>query len=55
MLRSLRKQGTSAVTKGGIFTVSPRSGAKRFRSSIVIDNDDVLVVSKPVGPFQMVS
>lgn len=30
-------------------------GARRFRSSVILDNDDVLVVSKPVGPFQMVS
>lgn len=53
MLRSARLG--DVVGKGKCFSFSRVVGARRFRSNIIIDNDDVLVVSKPVGPFQMVS
>ena len=51
MLKSVR---FGAVVKGKCFSMS-RGGARRFRSNVIIDSDNVVVVSKPVGPFQMVS
>ena len=46
----------SAVVKGASPAFSSsRAGAARFVSTVIIDNADILVVSKPVGPFAMVS